>query len=498
MNRDRNILIIGGGIAGLCAGVYAQRCGYDATILEQHSETGGLATSWRRGGYTFETCLHWLLGSKRGGYLNALWREVCDIDSLSFVNHDLYVRLEAENGETLNVFTDPDRLQAEWLAASPEDADAIRQLVSAIEHLKSLPVPEPGDSWQELLGEFVQILPDLPLLWNLSRMSSADYGRRFRHPLMQRFFDDGATGRISVLALLFSMAWMGSGNAGYAVGGAKSLTQAIHNRFTDLGGKVRCNASVGRILVEGGSACGVELADGETLRAHAVLSAADGHTTLNTMLGGRYRSEALDTAYESFETFPSYVQVSLGVGRDLSDLPGLLTLVLDRPLAVDPTTIQSAVTVRVFHFDPTFAPAGKTAVTVFLPTYNVSYWDRLRREDPHHYQAVKHRLAETVVAVLDKRVPGLAQAVEVMDISTPASVIRYTGNWNGSMEGWLPTPRTPLSGLPQTLHGLEHFAMAGQWVQPGGGLPSGVLTARSAVAALCREDSMPFLAPAEV
>ncbi|TCV73744.1 putative NAD(P)-binding protein [Neorhizobium sp. R1-B] len=55
----RHIVIIGGGIAGLCTGVYAQLCGYQVTILEQHAIPGGLATSWTRNGYTFETCLHW-------------------------------------------------------------------------------------------------------------------------------------------------------------------------------------------------------------------------------------------------------------------------------------------------------------------------------------------------------------------------------------------------------------------------------------------------------
>jgi phytoene dehydrogenase-like protein len=58
------IATIGAGIAGLCAAVYARRRGYEVEVLEQHNTAGGLATSWRRGDYTFETCLHWLLGSR--------------------------------------------------------------------------------------------------------------------------------------------------------------------------------------------------------------------------------------------------------------------------------------------------------------------------------------------------------------------------------------------------------------------------------------------------
>ena len=47
------IIIIGGGIAGLCAGVYARKCGYRAEVLEMNETAGGLATSWRRGDYKF-------------------------------------------------------------------------------------------------------------------------------------------------------------------------------------------------------------------------------------------------------------------------------------------------------------------------------------------------------------------------------------------------------------------------------------------------------------
>lgn len=75
---EHKIVIIGGGIAGLCVGVYARKCGYNVELLEQHHSAGGLAASWRRGDYTFETCLHWLLGSNPSGDLHAAWLEALD------------------------------------------------------------------------------------------------------------------------------------------------------------------------------------------------------------------------------------------------------------------------------------------------------------------------------------------------------------------------------------------------------------------------------------
>jgi phytoene dehydrogenase-like protein len=78
------------------------------------------------------------------------------------------------------------------------------------------------------------------------------------------------------------------------------------------------------------------------------------------------------------------------------------------------------------------------------------------------------------------------------DVSTPATLVRYTGNWRGSFEGWLPTPQWQLKNVPQTLPGLGRFWMAGQWVAPGGGLPTGPMTARHAQQLICKADGVGF------
>lgn len=79
-------------------------------------------------------------------------------------------------------------------------------------------------------------------------------------------------------------------------------------------------------------------------------------------------------------------------------------------------------------------------MTCFLPTRNFDYWVSLQQHDPKQYQAQKDRIVEAVTAILEKSVPGVRQAIEVIDVSTPATVIRHTGNWKGSYEGWLLTP----------------------------------------------------------
>ena len=439
---SRKIVIIGGGIAGLCAGVYAQACGYQAEVLEQHTTPGGLATSWKRGDYRFETCIHWLVGSSPEGLLNAQWREVFDIDRLKFHYAEEYQRVESDGGQSLRVYADVNRMEAEFLREAPDDEDEIKAFTAAIRVLADLPLQDLiNGSWPRRAWAMLRLAPRLPLLQHWATMSAADYGKRFKHDLLRRFFGDNGTAEMSVIALVLMFAWMNRSNAGYPIGGSKAIIDLIVERFRALGGTLRTDVKVAKIIIENDVATGVHLASGETIVADWVISAADG----------------------------------------------------GEPLQVDPQTALTNVTFRIFHYDPTFAPPGKTAITCFLPTFNFAYWVALQRNDPARYEAEKSRIADAVVAVLDRRLPGLSQRIETVDVSTPATVIRFTGNWKGSMEGFLPTPGSLFASRRQTLPGLGRLLRVGQWVSPGGGLPTGLMTARAAIQRICRQDGVPFL-----
>ena len=491
-HNDKKIVIIGGGIAGLSAAVYALKCGYKVEVLEMHDMAGGLAMSWRRGPYTFETCLHWLVGSHPDGEMHSLWQEIFDIGKLTFVDPEEFVRIETERSEKLSIYTNVDRLETELLRRAPEDRAAIRDFTHAVRTLGHFKMLDPSgglaDNWKNMLRD----VPVFPLIGKLSKVNGRQYGARFADPLLQSFFASSDVGKMSAIAMVISLAWMNEGNAGYCIGGSQAIIRLIEEQIACLGGKVRFKAKAERILVEHDTAVGVQLAGGETVKADWVISAADGHTTIFDMLGGRYVDSAIRNIYEERELFASYLQVSLGVALDLSDQPWALTRILETPLPIDPATEVNQVGFRFFHFDPTFAPPGKTAVTCLLPTRNFAWWNELRQKDINIYREQKHRVAEGVIAVLERIVPGVCKAIEVIDVSTPATVARYTGNRQGTMEGWLVRPGEGFRPLRNTLPGLGQFVMVGQWVMPGGGLPSGPMTARPAVKAICKHDHVPF------
>jgi phytoene dehydrogenase-like protein len=97
---------------------------------------------------------------------------------------------------------------------------------------------------------------------------------------------------------------------------------------------------------------------------------------------------------------------------------------------------------------------------------------------------------------LERRLPGISGQIEVVDVSTPMTVERYTGNWQGSMEGWLMTPDTPtdvmIKGLDKTLPGLANFYMAGQWVEPTGSVPGAASSGRGVIRMICKRDRKAF------
>lgn len=85
----------------------------------------------------------------------------------------------------------------------------------------------------------------------------------------------------------------------------------------------------------------------------------------------------------------------------------------------------------------------------------------------------------------------------MVDVATPCTWERLTGNWRGAFEGWMFTTRNMekilKEGLPKELPGLRSFSMIGQWTTFGGGLPPVAKDARDLVRRLCRADGRKFV-----
>jgi phytoene dehydrogenase-like protein len=147
---------------------------------------------------------------------------------------------------------------------------------------------------------------------------------------------------------------------------------------------------------------------------------------------------------------------------------------------------------RVYNDDPCFAPSGHTVVQTMLKT-DYNWWATLGSR----YNAEKGTLADLVLEQLAPHFPDLKPAVRIIDMATPLTYWGMARSWRGAFEGWMPRGDSFLGGVSKKLRGLEGFYMAGQWVEPGGGIPVAVLSGRQAVQLLCADTKHTFRAAAE-
>ncbi|MBC7185789.1 MAG: NAD(P)-binding protein, partial [Calditrichaeota bacterium] len=164
----KRVAIIGGGIAGLSAGIYLQRSGYDCTIFEMNKAPGGLCTAWNRADYIIDNCVHWLVGSSPASPLYQLWNEVVDLSQIQFVDFSELFRVEDTEGNQLVLFTDVDALEDELLRKAPEDSRLVRAFTKGIRNLTryEMPVGKAPElmTWRDGLTELLRMLPHAPTL----------------------------------------------------------------------------------------------------------------------------------------------------------------------------------------------------------------------------------------------------------------------------------------------------------------------------------------------
>jgi phytoene dehydrogenase-like protein len=208
------------------------------------------------------------------------------------------------------------------------------------------------------------------------------------------------------------------------------------------------------------------------------------------MLGGRYVSRKIKHCYEKEAITPSTVQVSIGVDGDISDIADPHTIFNMYPLK-QPIMIAGKANhllrIKNYSFDPSFAPKGKSTLLIIFGSESED-WEEFYA-DKEKYREEKKKIEEAVISRLEEITPGIKKKIEVMDVTTPMTYIRYTNTWKGSSMGFA---KNFLLNLPRSLPGLKNFFMVGQWVGDmgvGGAAKSG----RDIVQLICRQDKKRFI-----
>lgn len=494
--EKKSVIIIGAGIAGLSAGCYAGMNGYRSKIVDAHSLPGGLCTAWKKGGYTVDGCIHWLVGSKPGSPMHQIWEELGAVQGRRFVYADEFLRYEGCDGKVFSLHTNVDKLEQHMREIAPEDAEATRRFCNAARQFLKIGIPVLKPMELMGLGEKMKMVLQLRklrpfLTWN--RRSMTDILAEFKNPLIRKAIAAAWPATFPAGFLLATLAWMNDGTAGYPVGGSLEFSRAIEKRYLGLGGELEYGSRVAKILVSADKAVGVRLQDGREHHADFVVSAADGHATIFDLLEGKYVDDTIRGYYEKLTLFPPLVFVALGINRSFDDVPVLVSSLhfeFPQPLQLANRTLNG-IGLHIFNNDPTLAPSGRTTVVCMFPA-DFFWWKELR-QDAQRYREVKEEIADKLIAALERRFPGITAQIEMRDVATPLTFERYTGNWKGSFEGWMTTPQNWMVNMKKTLPGLGNFWMCGQWVEPGGGLPPAAQSGRNVVQFMCAQDRKKFV-----
>jgi phytoene dehydrogenase-like protein len=493
---EKSIIIIGAGISGLAAGCYGRMNGYNTRIFEMHSIPGGLCTAWERKDFIIDGCLHWLVGTKPNTPLYNIWKELGIIQDQKIIYMDEFYQVEGPDGKVFHLYTNIDRLEKHMNDLSPDDASVTEEFINAVRRFIgfTMPVGKAPELYNTVdgLGIMFRMGTRLSYYRKWSKITIKEFASRFKSALFRLALELVWPGEMALVFLLITLAELHERAAGYIIGGSLAISQAIEKRYLALGGKISYKTGVEKILVANNHAMGVKLVDGTEYKADYVISAADVYATVFNMLDGKYVDDKIRSYFVNRPIFKPLVYIGLGVNRSFDDVPQTMSgilLPLDKPLMVGEKEVKW-LPVRIHNFDPTLAPHGKTLLTVAIES-DFAYWAPLH-EYMVRYKAEKEQIALAVVQALNKRFPGLVDQLEMWDVATPYTFYRYTGNWHGGYEGWLPTPENANLSLGKTLPGLDKFYMISQWTQPSGGLPPAAMNGSHIIQILCKQDKKKF------
>lgn len=489
------MIIIGAGVAGLATGYYACKNGYKVDIFEMQGKPGGMCTSWQRRDYTFDYCIHNLAGTSQYSGIYQVWKELGAFDGTDLLHHDEFVRIENLSGNVLHWYTDLDRLENHLKQIAPEDSRILGQLITAARRLAG------ADLSAMSMGGFsrtLKVFTRLPTINRWAKVTIGQFARQLRNPFLKRAFlhimYDMPGELVPIMALIIFMAGFIRGDFGWPMNGSLGLSTRIEKKLQAAGANIHYKAPVEKIIVENGCAVGILLQDGTQYRADKIISAADGYSTIFEMLEGRYVTEPIKKYYGSAgESSPFGLIVFLGVKKEYPDMPKALTLLFDKPFDVGEIE-QDSLHVVTYGHETGLVPQGKSIIKIEAQA-SYPYWKKRRGRSLEVYRAEKEKIGQKIIGLISPRFPGLKNEIEVIDISTPLTAERYTGN----RFGWQAGPpeenaaEIQRKGLSKTLPGLLNFYHVGQWSMATLGVSNVAVMGRNLVKELCKEDRRRFI-----
>ncbi len=463
--KEYDSIVIGSGIGGLVAAGRLVNAGYKVLVLEKNHVAGGYLQSFKRRGFTFDSCVDCFSGLDKDGPIRSVLDGLGITEEIETIRLDP-IRLSLYPDFRVTVHADLDNYIEELSSLFPGEVSGLRAFFSVVRAIYS----DIKDWSDNLIGTSTQ--NKMPL--NIVKYGKTTYATlldsHISDPLLKSVLSDrcpfyglppSKVGAVSMTALI--MSYFSSG--AYRVkGGNGRLADILVDGIRNKGSEVRFNTEVIEIITEKNRAVAIKIDEATEFRADHIISNIDYRTTASMLLkssGGKERSAKREVL---FEPSSSFFILYIGGKVDLSSFTGASSI------GVFPSNDMEYNFKRESYFSPD-ASIGITIPTMLdssmAPTgmHSIAAHEMVDYSFASSWKEVKPELMKRTLRKLEKIIPGISSGAVHIEAATPETLKRYTGNTNGAAYGWTQVPE-----LRQVTTSTTNLYFAGHWEGTGGGV----------------------------
>ncbi len=263
-------------------------------------------------------------------------------------------------------------------------------------------------------------------------------------------------------------------------GGTGALVDGLARLATDVGIEVRLNSAVSEVLVRGGRARGVLLANGDRLDADLVVCNADPPTVYRKMLPAQVRRKWTDRRVDSLHYSMGLFVLYFGTTRRYPEVEHHTIIMGERFQGLLDDIFKHQVLAEDFSLylhrptatDPSMAPDGCDTFYVLSPVPNLQAGIDWSQEGPKYRDRVVKALEQTLL-------PGLSDCMVEDFYFTPETFRDHYGTHFGT--GFSIAPLLTQSAyfrFHNRSEDVEDLYFVGAGTHPGAGLPGVVCSAK--------------------
>lgn len=495
----KKIVIIGGGVSGLTAGIFAQKNGFASTILEKHHTVGGECTGWDRQGYHIDGCIHWLVGTKEGTPIRRLWEYVGALDGVDIYHPESFLAFEHRD-ITVTFYRDLERLRSSWIEISPDDRDVIEDFCKTIKKLQlfQMHVGKPMDMMNIIQKiKFMASMKDIgPIMQKYSKISVKEFAGYFQHPALRGAINSFMPeGNFSVISVLFPLGTFTGNQSSIPYGGSKALAMRMRDKYVALGGKIETSCEVTDLTIKNNNVLKANCQNDKSFTADYFIAACDANILYERLLKGEYNDPKFQKRYKNPKDYPLASNIYVGIGYEgtMENIPRTLRFPVSSINISEHDKSIEHLQMTHYAYETGFAPKGHSVITVAINQFEPELvaWEKLS-QDKEQYNKEKSRIGNEVIKALETRFPHMKGKLKLLDVASPQTYQRYCNAYRGAFMGFWPTISGKSLNHTGKIKGLKNLVLSGQWLQPPGGLPVALINGKDTILRLCKKEGINF------